>query len=560
MPTDALVVANSRALALTQAHRRSQLSGVDPLTRIDALDVLDVDDQTPLVRAGSPVLEQMTQDLQDLPLAILLADRHGLVVAVRTPISRGFGAEVARSRLGRRCSEENVGTNALGTALELGQPLRLLGEEHYLADLADYDCLGAPIGNPVSGRAEGALSLCGGRQALDPALAPFLAYAARDIAKSLLALRPRSHAELLQVFHEASRQHSAVVVLGAGLVLASPAATIMLDPLDHTMLDHRGAELRRDQQLTEDVELNSGRGVTLTMSRCGATGSGLLIRLVPHGAARPRVPRGRNAMVSTAVALSREVDTARRGGLCTLITGERGTGRTDLVRQLAGSADIDVVDGTQEVLDPERWRHNLQAVLDRAIDTGSLVVLDRVEELSADAALVVSGLLSASAAWFAVLAPPLDHLRGQHAALAAGCHSHVHLPPLRSRHEELADLLDDVSARSRVATSVPLRWTQEALTVLRAHPWPGNFYEMQAMVEHVARTAVNGSVTVADLPSSVKSLPRRQLTPLQRADREVIAAHLRACHGNKVHVARALGISRSTLYSKLRELELTALA
>jgi transcriptional regulator of acetoin/glycerol metabolism len=80
---------------------------------------------------------------------------------------------------------------------------------------------------------------------------------------------------------------------------------------------------------------------------------------------------------------------------------------------------------------------------------------------------------------------------------------------------------------------------------------------MQAMVEHVARTAVNGSVTVADLPSSVKSLPRRQLTPLQRSDREVIAAHLRACNGNKVHVARALGISRSTLYKKLRELELT---
>ena len=51
------------------------------------------------------------------------------------------------------------------------------------------------------------------------------------------------------------------------------------------------------------------------------------------------------------------------------------------------------------------------------------------------------------------------------AALAAGCHSHVHVPPLRSRAEELADLLDDVYALSRVAASAPLRWTQEALTV-----------------------------------------------------------------------------------------------
>lgn len=541
---------------LQLAHRRSQLSGVSKDTRIEMLDVLDVDVETPLIRAASPILEQMTQDLRDMPLAILLADRHGVVVDVRAPLSLGFGAEVARSRIGRRCAEETVGTNALGTAIELGRPVRLLGDEHYLQDLADYDCLGVPIGNPLNGRPAGALSLCGGRETLDPALAPFLAYAARDIQKSLLALTPRGHAELLQVFHDASRHHSAVVVLGTGLVLASPAATIMLDPLDHAMLDQRGAELRRDQQRTDEVELTSGRQVTITMSRCGSSGAGLLVQLVQHGAARPRIPRGRNAALSTTAALSREIDTARRGRLRTLITGERGTGRTNLVRQLAGSADITVVDGAQEVLDPHWWRLSLRATLQEsaASDGTILVVLDRVEELSADAALSASTQLSASVAWVAVLAPPLDHLRGEHAALVAGCHTHVHLPPLRSRAEELGDLLDDVSARSQMAAR--LRWTHEAVTVLKAHPWPGNFYEMQAMVEHVAKTAVNGSVTVADLPSSVKSLPRRQLTPLQRADREVIAAHLRACNGNKVHVARALGISRSTLYKKLRELEL----
>jgi len=103
-----------------------------------------------------------------------------------------------------------------------------------------------------------------------------------------------------------------------------------------------------------------------------------------------------------------------------------------------------------------------------------------------------------------------------------------------------------------------LHFTPGALRALSSQPWPGSLRELRAVVEHVLRRRRTGALTVDDLPEAYRAQePTRKLAPIDRAERTVIAEALRANDGNKVRAAQALGISRTTLYAKMRALRIT---
>ena len=70
-----------------------------------------------------------------------------------------------------------------------------------------------------------------------------------------------------------------------------------------------------------------------------------------------------------------------------------------------------------------------------------------------------------------------------------------------------------------------------------------------------ARPQLNpDDITVTDLPTRFHGARQRHgLTRLQQIERDAIKSALEACHNNKVHAAQQLGISRSTLYTRIRE-------
>jgi transcriptional regulator of acetoin/glycerol metabolism len=530
---------------------------VDRAGVIEALPVESFDPGQRLLVAAGGVLSQMMDDLAGAPLAVLLADRDGLVVDARTPTMRGQMADLTVSRVGRRCLEEFAGTNSIGTALELSRPVRIRGAEHYLESLQAFDCLGVPVIHPTTARSEGVLSLCGAHGALSPALAPFLTYAARDIQKQLHASTPRGQLELLAAFHHACRSPGAVVVLGPDMVLATPDAAAMLDAVDHQMLRDRGGSLQTGAVARLDADLSSGRRVRLALERCGSDRSrGVLARISTETCdARPRVPRGANARGPAGDTISQALDAARSTGAPVLITGEAGTGRSRAVRTLAADAPVHVVDCTATAEPVAAFA----AALSAARGGADVIALDGIESVSAAAARDLLGLVISADVRVVMTAPPLDELSGAHAALIACCRNHVHIPPLRARASELPALLETVTSALALQLGVPpVRWSAEALAVLLAHSWPGNLHEFRVVVEQVLRSGTAPVVSVDALPSSVRESSRRRLSPLQRSEREVITATLQACNGNKVHAAGELGISRSTLYKRMRELGICA--
>jgi hypothetical protein len=198
------------------------------------------------------------------------------------------------------------------------------------------------------------------------------------------------------------------------------------------------------------------------------------------------------------------------------------------------------------------------AELDHAANSNpGLLVVEDVHMLPDACAVHVRRLMERPGPWIAPTGAPLAELTGRSAVLAASCPTQIELLELRDRSEQLPALvrtiLNDLDVGDR------LRFTPAALSALAGHPWPGNLHELHTVVQTVTGRRSAGDVTPRDLPEAYQVSPRlRSMTPLERAEHDAITAALRICGGNKLHAAKRLGISRTTLYSRMRTLQITA--
>ncbi len=135
----------------------------------------------------------------------------------------------------------------------------------------------------------------------------------------------------------------------------------------------------------------------------------------------------------------------------------------------------------------------------------------------------------------------------------------VHVPPLRSRREDVP-LLKDLFEREAVSRHGLARpvWSPEAEAALQRYHWPGNVRELRQVVE-VAMVRAGGSVVQCDhLPIATPGFtPGGTWEEAQREfRRRYLSAALQRNQGNRSATARELGISRQTLIYHLRHLGL----
>jgi DNA-binding NtrC family response regulator len=159
---------------------------------------------------------------------------------------------------------------------------------------------------------------------------------------------------------------------------------------------------------------------------------------------------------------------------------------------------------------------------------------------------------------------------------------HIELPPLRERREDIGLLASYFLERMRTRGGrADLEFSPEAQSLLERHDWPGNVRELENAIEHAVALTEGKRILPSDLPASL-SAPRllpRDATPepqvvlvrgpaprraigveeprdawsLADVEREHIQRVLRRHGGNSTAAARQLGISRTTLWRKLRQ-------
>jgi len=143
----------------------------------------------------------------------------------------------------------------------------------------------------------------------------------------------------------------------------------------------------------------------------------------------------------------------------------------------------------------------------------------------------------------------------------------IAVPPLRSRREDIPELAEHFLRLASVENGVrPKRLASRAVDVLVQLPWRGNVRELRNLMERVAILVTNDSVGAQDLmdvlhlasgPDEVSgAVPLREAR--SRFERQYIVTRLHANRGNLGDTARELGIERTNLYRKMKQLGIPA--
>jgi PAS domain S-box-containing protein len=139
----------------------------------------------------------------------------------------------------------------------------------------------------------------------------------------------------------------------------------------------------------------------------------------------------------------------------------------------------------------------------------------------------------------------------------------VELPPLRRRKEDIPLLVDQFIAKFNHLHSATVRGVSpEALSLLMAYDWPGNVRELENTIERAFVLCPDGMIGIAHLSEEItfRSIRTAETPSLQSARGQLEAQAIRAALERnaccRLAAARELGMHKSTLFRKIRQLNI----
>ncbi len=145
----------------------------------------------------------------------------------------------------------------------------------------------------------------------------------------------------------------------------------------------------------------------------------------------------------------------------------------------------------------------------------------------------------------------------------------IHLPPLRERRDDIPKMIEHFIDKHNRKHGKRFKRASKALVErLFSHDWPGNIRELENLIERAIAIYDEEVIDLRHMPLELqgegaslgRSSPpaRRKGLDLSTVERETIEKALLAAAYNKQRTAKLLGISRSTLYEKLKQYGISA--
>jgi transcriptional regulator of acetoin/glycerol metabolism len=560
------------------------------LTEAEVRHVAEPMEET--IRLLTPELDDLARVLRDAGYCVNLADANATMLFSRLP-----GEADARMFMdwkiytGSNFAETFEGTNGLGTCLAEQKPILVHRDEHFRAQWHMFSCAVAPLFDQA-GRLAGAVNITSCREDLERA-AHQLA-----LAVTMEATRRMEGA----IFRDHFRNAWIATVPGDGgsgllaydddrrIVGACRSARALLgltDGLIASGIDlSRYVKIDHSRHADELVELRRADGRPL--------GQG-------HVAAPQRAKSStsrRDASVDRFDALHRlagndpglvkSVKRLRSIGdhnLPVLLHGETGVGKDVFARAIHGASNrtrnnyvaLNCAAMPESLIDAELFGYEAGAFTGARRDgskglivqaDGGTLFLDEIGDMPIALQTRLLRVLENREVWpLGALKPvPVDIrlISATHRDLGRMAEEgifradlyfrlrgmEVRLPALRERADR-----DDIIRQIAREEAPKCRLSEEAWTLLSAYPYPGNMRQLRHVMRLAGCTAEDGVITDADL-----DLPpfggRTAGSDLAAAERATIVEALRKHDGRVTEAARALKLSRATLYRKIKLLKI----
>nr|WP_157554343.1 hypothetical protein [Herbidospora sakaeratensis] len=238
---------------ILNSWRRCQDAGLIPgAVRARLLDDLDLD--SILVRAARPVFDRLQIEIADTPSGLFLTDASGA-------LTRRFLGEASMQRTvdglgvlpGFSYAESDIGTNAAASALVERRTSLVSGSEHLWDEFQQFDAVGSPVRNPLTGRIEGALCIAAVSERMNAQVKPMMRRAIEEVEQNLVDLSASRERALFTRF----------------LNSRSPAAVPASVPSDLPFRDRLALEdaavrlVAQGREATVEIGLSDGRTATV---------------------------------------------------------------------------------------------------------------------------------------------------------------------------------------------------------------------------------------------------------------------------------------------------------
>ena len=270
-----------------------------------------------------------------------------------------------------------------------------------------------------------------------------------------------------------------------------------------------------------------------------------------------------------------------------LITGENGTGKEMLAREIHRQSarcrktmvSLDMGAIPETLFESELFGHIKGAFTDARTDregkmetaSGSTLFMDEIGNLPLHLQSKMLAVLQNRAVTRlgANEATPIDIRlisatnRDLHEAVAKGEFRqdllfrintiHINIPPLRNRKEDIVPLAERFMVRyGEKYNKTGLMLSGEAAEKLKAHPWEGNIRELQNVIEKAVIMCDGDIILLNHIELHTPQHPLNENQTLEEMERQTIANAIAQCGGNLSQVAQRLGITRQTLYNKIK--------
>ena len=555
-----------------------------------------------LRRLCRPELEALHADAQASGAIAILTGPDGLVLdAIGNAAFLDKAARVAL-RPGVPWSEDATGTNAIGTALVERRPVEVRGGEHYFEPHRILSCSAAPILDPF-GCLAGVLDLSG-EASVHHLHALGMVRLAIDQIEHRLFDEVCANREVIRIHRDpallGTAREGVLVFEGHRLVAANRHSLQML-ALDWDELGRRRYDELFNGAFPKsglDTELRDHLGNHLHARRNAGTAR------ISAPAARAKLRHAPPARVLQPVfdaALALEMTRAVRlldADIPLLVQGETGTGKEVFARALhrrstrsgAAFVAINCAALPENLIESELFgyapgaftgaRREGSAGLLREAD-GGVLFLDEIGDMPLalqsrllrvlqEREITPLGGGRTAPVDFALIAASHRDLRNavETQTFRADLYyriaqTTVRLAPLRERTDKKA--LIEQLWRSLGATAANMRLAADTLDALAAESWPGNFRQLVGVLRALvalgepAATIDRGLLSgLLDPPDATPrqaavSVTASDLTSLDALILDATRQALATTGGNTAAAARRLGISRSTVYRRLRE-------